>query len=79
METDALLSIPPACLTISKKHFLLECHLKGHLHLRMEELLQPVDTFGIKVMISLGLTQYSLKLIFKVIFYTENGAPFLKV
>ena len=46
---------------------------------RSSELLQPVDTFGIKVMISLGLTQYSLKLIFKVIFYTEKGAPFLKV
>ena len=57
METDALLSILPTCLTISNKHFLLECHLKGHLHMRMEELLQPVDTFGIKVMISIGLTQ----------------------
>ena len=45
----------------------------------MEELLQPVETFDIKVMKSIGLTQYSLKLIFKVIFYTEKGAPFLKV
>ena len=79
METDALLSTLPTCLTISNKHFLLECHLKGHLHLRMEELLQPVETFDIKVMKSIGLTQYSLKLIFKVIFYTEKGAPFLKV
>ena len=46
METDASLSILRACPTISNKPFLLECHMKGHLHLRMEELLQPVDTLG---------------------------------
>ena len=46
MEIDASLSILRACPTISNKHFLLECRMKGHLHLRMEELLQPVDTLG---------------------------------
>ncbi|CAH3104968.1 unnamed protein product [Pocillopora meandrina] len=62
METDASLSILPnwnnkncrPLLKISSlpllelRHFLLECHLKGHLHLKMEELLQPVDTLDIK-------------------------------
>ena len=38
----------------SNKHFLLECHMKGHLHLRMDELLQPVDILGIKVMFNMG-------------------------
>ena len=28
--------------------------MKGHLHLRMDELLQPVDILGIKVMFSMG-------------------------
>ena len=27
----------------------MECHMKGHLCLRMEELLQPVGPFGINV------------------------------
>ena len=55
METDALLSILPACQTISNKYFLLEFPLRGQLHMRMEVLPQPVGTLGIKVMISIGL------------------------
>ncbi|KAK2563180.1 GFP-like fluorescent chromoprotein FP538 [Acropora cervicornis] len=35
-----------ACLTISSKDSQMECHMKGHLCLRMEELLQPVGPFG---------------------------------
>ena len=30
---------------------------EGHLHLRMEELLQSVDILGLKVMISMALRQ----------------------
>ena len=80
METDASLSILRAYPTISNKHFLLKCHMKGHIHFRMGELRQPVDTLGIKVMFSMGLKKYSFKEIFKVIFHSEQGTPpFLKV
>ena len=63
METDASLSILRAYPTISNKHFLLKCHMKGHIHFRMGELRQPVDTLGIKVMFSMGL---------KKIFFQQN-------
>ena len=75
METDASLSILRAYLTISNKHFLLKCHMKGHIHFRMGELRQPVDTLGIKVMLSMGLKKYSFNEIFKVIFHSERGTP----
>ena len=68
METDASLSILRAYPTISNEHFLLKCHMKGHIHFRMGELRQPVDTLGIKVMFSMGLKKYSFNEIFKVIF-----------
>ena len=55
METDASLSILRAYPTISNEHFLLKCHMKGHIHFRMGELRQPVGTIGIKVMFSMGL------------------------
>ena len=55
MEIGASLIILRACPTISSKPFLLECRMKGHLHLKMEELPQPVDTLGMKVMFSMGL------------------------
>ena len=77
METDASLNTLPTCPTILSKHFRLECRIKGHLHLRMEALPQPVDILGIKVMFSMGLRKYCSKENFKVIFYTEQGAPFL--
>ena len=80
METDTSLSILRAYPTISNKHFLLKCHMKGHIHFRMGELRQPVDTQGIKVMFSMGL---------KKIFFQRNlqghfslgvrNPPFLKV
>ena len=75
METDASLSILRAYPTISNKHFLLKCHMKGHIHFRMGELRQPVETLGIKVMFSMGLKKYSFNEIFKVIFYSERGTP----
>ena len=75
METDASLSILRAYPTISNKHFLLKCHMKGHIHFRMGELRQPVDTLGIKVMFSMGLQKYSFNEIFKVIFHSEQGTP----
>ena len=53
-------------------HFLLECCMKGHLHLRMEELLQSVDILGLKVMISMALRQCFLEEIFEVIFHMEK-------
>ena len=37
--------------------------MKGHIHFRMGELRQPVDTLGIKVMFSMGL---------KKIFFQRN-------
>ena len=55
MEIGASLIILRACTTISNKPFLLECRMKGHLHLKMEELPQPVVTLGMKVMFSMGL------------------------
>ena len=46
--------------------------MKGHLHLRMEELLQLVDILGLKVMISMALRQCFSEEIFQVIFHMEK-------
>ena len=46
--------------------------MKGHLHLRMEELLQSVDILGLKVMISMALRQCFSEEIFEVIFHMEK-------
>ena len=46
--------------------------MKGHLHLRMEELLQLVDILGLKVMISMALRQCFSEEIFEVIFHMEK-------
>ena len=78
METDPSLSILRAYPTISNKHFLLKCHMKGHIHFRMGELRQPVDTLGIKVMFSMGLKKYSFNEIFKVIFHSSKEPPFFE-
>ena len=47
--------------------------MKGHLHLRTEELLQSVDILGLKVMISMALRQCFLEEIFEVIFHMEKN------
>ena len=47
--------------------------MKGHLHLRTEELLQSVDILGLKVMISMASRQCFLEEIFEVIFHMEKN------
>ena len=49
-EPGASQSTLKACMTISSKHSQMECHMKGHFYLRMEELLQPAGTFGIVIL-----------------------------
>ena len=46
--------------------------MKGHLHLRMEELLQLVDILGLKVMIIMASRQCFSEEIFEVIFHMEK-------
>ena len=46
---------PEGIMTISSKHSQMECHMKGHFYLRMEELLQPAGTFGIVISFNHGI------------------------
>ena len=63
-----------ACLTISSKDSQMECHMKGHLCLRMEELLQPVGPFGINVIsFSCGIQRtFKIEIKYSRIFFLEN-------